>query len=113
MAKTKIPDPLARRHLLESTLAADKAAELATAYLEAGREVDAIEFLARAEDRDRLQALQEVAIERGDVFLLRASSAGLGEEPHRDRWLALEAAAKAAGRVRDAESAKRIAAVEG
>ena len=113
MATKKFPDPLSRRHLLEGEMDAAKAGALAKEYLEAGREIEAIEFFAKAADRDALSALQAVAVERGDVFLMKAASVGLGEEPSKDRWQELARAASEAGRDRDAESALRLAAVDG
>lgn len=113
MARTKLPDPLSRRHLLEGEVDPRKAAEWAALYLEEGREVEAIEFLARAQDREALVELQAKAVARGDVFLMKAASAGLGEEPTGDRWNELAQAARARGRHRDAESALRLAAVDG
>jgi hypothetical protein len=109
----KLPDPLTRRHLLDGEMDPSRVEALGAAYLEAGREIEAIEFLARAEDRESLKALQDVAVERGDVFLMRAASAGLNEEPSIDRWRALAETATAAGRHRDAETAHRLAAVDG
>ena len=41
MANVKLPDPLARRHLLEGNLDAAKARAFGEAYLDAGREVEA------------------------------------------------------------------------
>ena len=49
MAKVKLPDALARRHLLEGTLDAGKSRAYGEAYLEAGREIEAIDFLARGD----------------------------------------------------------------
>lgn len=113
MAKTKIPDPLARRHLLEGDTDKKQAAALAIAYLEAGREVEALDFLLRAEDTSAIGDLQETATERGDFFLMKAASAALKEDPTQTQWLELGAAAEAKGRLRDAESARRIAAAMG
>lgn len=113
MAKMQFPDPLSRRHLLEGDLDEAKAAALAKDYLDNGREIEAIEFFAKAGDRDALVKLQGVAIERGDVFLMKAASAGLDDEPSAERWRKLADAARAAGRNRDAESALRLAAVDG
>lgn len=112
MAKTKLPDPLSRRHLLERELDPAKARDLGEAYLAAGREVEAVEFLSRAGDRESLAAIQRAAVERGDVFLMRMASSGLGEDPSADRWQSLATAARAAGRIRDAEAAVRLAAVD-
>jgi hypothetical protein len=111
LAHIKLPDPLARRHLLEGGLDPQKARSYAEAYLAAGREVEAVDFLAMAESRDELESLQQRAIERGDVFLMRIVSAALGAEPSSATWTALATAAAAAGRERDAESAQRLATV--
>jgi len=113
MARTKLPDPLARRHLLEAKLEPAKARALADGYLALGREIEAIDFLAKADARDALAALETAAIERGDVFLMRRVAAVLGREPGAERWRALADNAARAGRPRDAESVLRLAAVEG
>ncbi len=112
MARTKLPDPLARRHLLEAALEPEKAKALADAYLALGREIEAIEFLAKAKAEEALVALEATAVERGDVFLLRRVAVALGREPGADRWRALAEAASRAGREHDAESAVRLAAVD-
>ncbi len=122
MADTKLPDPLSRRHFLEGNIEPAKALALAMAYLEDGREVEAVDFLAAAgpaadgqassaEAREALGALQATAIERGDTFLMRAASAALGEEPSAGKWRALAEAASRAGRSKDAETAERLATV--
>jgi hypothetical protein len=113
LAETKLPDPLSRRHLLDGEIDASKLEALGLALLEAGREIDAIECLAKAEAREPLEALQDAAVERGDVFLMKSASAGLKEEPPVERWRTLAEAATAAGRHKDAEAALRLAAVDG
>jgi hypothetical protein len=112
VAQTKLPDPLARRHLLEAELEPAKARELADAYLELSREIEAVDFLTRAKAVDGLEALQAAALERGDVFLMRRVSQALGRDPSRESWRALAEAATRAGRERDAETATRLAAVD-
>ena len=117
MASTKLPDPLSRRHLLEGGLETAKALELAKLYLEADREVEAIDFLGAAlesesaEARTQLESLQAVAVEQGDVFLMRSASRALDQEPSRDTWQSLADAAVRLGRERDAETALRLATV--
>ncbi len=113
MAKANLPDPLARRHLLEGNLDAAKARAVGELYLAAGREVEAIDFLARGEATDALAELRETAISRGDVFLMRGVTNALGEEPDAATWTRLAESAQNAGRERDAESARRLATVEG
>jgi len=112
LAKTKLPDPLSRRYLLERELDPTKARALADAYLEAGREVESIEFFVRAQAEEPLRALQTAAVERGDVFLMKMASAALDEEPTAEVWRALQQAASAAGREREAEMASRLATVD-
>ena len=119
MANTKLPDPLSRRHLLEGGLDPQKALALAESYLEAGREVEAVDFLIAAgtesntQARDAVVKLQTAALERGDVFLMRVASAAIADEPTAQTWRELAATASAAGRSRDAESAERFATVGG
>ncbi|MBW2426052.1 MAG: hypothetical protein JRG86_17535 [Deltaproteobacteria bacterium] len=112
MAPTKLPDPLSRRYLLEREVDPTKALAYAEAYLEAGRELEAIEFLARAGATERLEELQAAAVERGDVFLMKAVSGAIGREPSAEIWRELREAAARAGRERDAETAARLAKVE-
>jgi hypothetical protein len=118
LAKMKLPDPLSRRHLLDGGLESAKALSLAQAYLDVDREVEAIDFLAAAgpdsnsEARALLQKLQTVALEGGDVFLMRIASTALDEEPSAETWRVLAEAALGAGRPQDAESAERLATVD-
>ena len=90
---------------------------IAKAYLAGGREIEAIDFLIAAdpasndEAKRALSALQDTAIEQGDAFLMRAASAGLGEEPASDAWRSLAQAAASAGRPKDVETAERLATV--
>lgn len=112
MARTKLPDPLARRHLLEAALEPAKAQALADGYLALGREIEAIDFLVKAKADAKLAALEAEAVERGDVFLLRRVAAAIGREPGPERWRTLADNASHWGRLRDAESAVRLAAVD-
>lgn len=113
----KLPDPLARRHLLEGTLEAPKALALARAYLEQDREIDAIDFLAVANSGSSgdanlaLLKLRTEAMDRGDAFLMQEASRGLKQTPSREDWQRLADAAKCAGRTKDAETALRLATV--
>jgi len=117
LAKPKLPDALSRRHLLDGDLDANKALELAQAYLEEGREVEAIDFLAAADPassdaaRETLAGLRDKALEGGDVFLMRIVCGALDEEPSGEAWQALADAATRSGRLQDAETAHRLATV--
>ena len=110
MAKSKIPDPLERRHLVERELSPAQALRLAEAYLAEGRSLEAVDFLRKAGARDRLEAVRAEAIAAGDSFLLRVVATGLGETPDRASWSRLAEAADAAGKQRHAADARRQAA---
>ena len=109
MARSLLPDPLARRHLLEEALDPARALVVAEAYLIQERAAEAIAFLAKAGARERLAALREQAIEAGDLFLMRSASLALGEEPSLEQWSRLADAAEAAGKERYAHEARRLA----
>ncbi len=110
MAKSKIPDPLARRHLLERELPPAQALRLAEAYLAEGRALEAVDFLRKAGALDRLAALRAEAVAAGDSFLLRIVTTALGEPADRETWRRLAEAAAAAGKELQAADARRQAA---
>ncbi len=110
MAKIRIPDPLRRRHLVESELDPARALGLAEAYLAEGRALEAVAFLVKAEACERLSALLEEAVAAGDVFLCREVTAALGEDVDAARWRALAEAAASAGKDHYAQEARRQAA---
>ena len=109
VSRPKIPGPLERRHLIERELAPAQALKTAEAYLAEGRALEAVEFLAKAGEGERLQELRREALEAGDFFLMRAVADAMGKAPDRDEWLALAAAAEAAGKQRYAADARRQA----
>jgi len=112
LATAKLPDPLSRRHLLEGQLDAAKARGIGEAYLEARREVEAIDFLARGNATEALETLRAAALERGDVFLMRAVVGALGDDPGSATWTQVAEAAERGGRARDAETARRLATID-
>jgi hypothetical protein len=107
VAKSAIPDPLERRHLVERQLDPARALAIAEAYLAGERAQEAVAFFARAGATDRLEALFRLAVEQGDPFLLREVAAALGREPDLASWRALAEAAAAAGKDRYAAEARR------
>ncbi|MGH0031392.1 MAG: hypothetical protein ACQGVC_16465 [Myxococcota bacterium] len=107
MAKSRIPNPLERRHLVEKELPAEQALAIAEAYLAEERVDEAVEFLGKAEDTERLAALREQAVREGNAFLLRSVAQALGEPPERDEWRRLAEAADSLGKERYAEEARR------
>lgn len=109
MARGKLPDPLARRHLLEGEMSEERALATARAYLAEGRSVDAVDFLARAGAAEELAALRSEAVAAGDLFLLRTVARAAGDAPTHDEWVAVAAAAEAAGMERYARDARQQA----
>ena len=110
MAKRKLPDPLRRRHLVEQKIDPARALQIAEAYLEEDRAMEAVAFLMKAEARERLASLREQAVREGDAFLLREVCTALAEEVDAGTWRALAEAARAAGKDRYAAEASRQAA---
>ena len=108
MAKTKLPDPLGRRHLIERDIAPEQALKYAAAYLEEGRAVEAVDFFAKADAKEPLEALRREAVGSGDVFLLRLVASAIGVSPDLDEWRETARAADAAGKQRYAEEARRL-----
>ncbi len=109
MAKSAIPNPLARRLLVERELAPEPALKLAEAYLAEGRVWESIAFLQKAGAQDRMAELREAAVAGGDFFLVRELTRVLGDELPSARWRATSEAAAAAGLERYAASAHRMA----
>ncbi len=110
MARSSIPGPLERRHLIEQDLDAKRASQIAEAYLAEGRRNEAIEFLAKADDGEALQRIADEAVEEGDPFLLQAVARVLEEELDRATWSRCADAAQSRGKLRYAETARRNAA---
>ena len=109
MAKSKVPGPIERRHLIERDLSAAQALRYAEAYLEEGLDVYAISFLVKAGAMDQLAALRGRAIEAGDGFLLRAVASETDTPPKPGEWRALAEAATGAGKEHYAAEALRQA----
>ncbi|MDE0886012.1 MAG: hypothetical protein OSB70_10810 [Myxococcota bacterium] len=109
MAKTTIPDPIKRRHLIEQDLGEAQCLALADAYEAEGRTFESLQFLEKAGAKERLTELVERAVESGDAFLLKQLSDLLGEDPGTQRWSSLAEAAERQGLGRYAEMAHRHA----
>lgn len=109
MAKTKIPDALERRHLIERDLSARQALAIAEAYLEEGRLEEAVVFLGKAGSEDRLESLEREAVESGDVFLLSEIARVRGREPDAQTWQQLAESARRVGKELYADTAERQA----
>lgn len=113
MAKSTIPDPLKRRHLVEQELDQTQSQEIAEAYLAEGRSQEAIDFLAMAGSEEALEALADEAVASGDVFLLKQLGVALERDFEASMWLSLAEAAEAAGKLLYAETARRQARASG
>jgi hypothetical protein len=109
VARGRIPPPLERRHLLAKELPPERARGIAEAYLAEDRAVEAAEFLAMAGAAERLAELRERAIAEGDLFLFRTLAQLQEQEPQKEEWSRLAAAAAAAGRLRYETEARRQA----
>jgi len=109
VAKSRIPDALERRHMVERELAPAQALRIAEDYLAEGREIEAVDFLRKAGAAEKLAELRREAIARGDAFLLRSVAVASGSPPTRDEWQALSQAAASAGKQRYADEGRRQA----
>ncbi len=109
MAKSQIPNPMARRHLIEREMTAERSRAVADAYLAEGRASEALAFVAKAEDWALAGELADRAVAEGDAFLLTQLAAILPEPPDAARWLELADVAEGLGKARYAEMARRAA----
>jgi hypothetical protein len=109
LAKHKIPGPLERRHLIEKSQDVSKSLVIAEAYLEAGRAVEALEFLANADAQERLAELRATAMREGDAFLLRGVATAAAQPVTVEEWSSLATAAAEAGKDCYAAEARRQA----
>lgn len=109
MAKAAIPNPLERRHLIERDAAPEQSRKLAELYLAEGRDWEALAFLTKAGDRERLAALRETAAASGDTFLVREVTRALRDEVSADTWRRVAQAATEQGKERFAAQALRLA----
>jgi len=107
MARSRIPNPLDRRHLIEKKATESQSLQIAEAYLAEGRRIEALDFLAKANATERLSELRNAAVEAGDVFLLRAVARAMKQPPTLDEWRSIAATAAKAGRELDASAAQR------
>jgi len=112
VAKSKIPRPLDRRHLLQREMPAAKMLEIGEAYLAESRQVEAIDFFKKAGATEQLESMLEQATETGDSFLVRIVAAALRVTPTRERWLRVAAAADAQGKQLYAVAARRQAEID-
>lgn len=110
MAKSPLPDALARRHLLERELPPAQARRIAEAYLAEDRRLEAVDFLRAARAEASLEELRAQALRDGDAFLFRVVSGAAGRPPDRDEWLRLGETARALAKDRYAAEAERNAA---
>ncbi len=109
MARSVLPDALARREWIEQALDAGRASSVAQAYLAEERAAEAVVFLQKAGATERLHALREEAIRAGDAFLLKEIGKALGEEATAEHWRRLRDAAATAGKASYATEAQRQA----
>lgn len=109
MAKSKIPSPLERRHLIERDLPAAQSLAIAEAYVQEDRAAEAAVFFGKAGAGDRLKELADSAVESGDVFLMTEVARASGEDPDPATWESLAEAARQQGKELYAQAAVRQA----
>jgi len=109
MAKTAIPNPLKRRHLIEQEIDSQQCLSIADAYQADGRHFEALQFLVKAGADDRIEALADEAVGAGDAFLLKQVADAQRSDPGPERWAQLAAVADECGLERYAEMARRHA----
>jgi hypothetical protein len=109
MAKTAIPNPLKRRHLIEQEIDSQQCLAIADAYQADGRHFEALQFLVKAGADDRIAALADEAVGSGDAFLLKQVADAQRSDPGPERWAQLAAVADDCGLERYAEMARRHA----
>jgi tetratricopeptide (TPR) repeat protein len=85
--KKSLPDPLKRREILYGK---DTPREVlihyGDLYYEVGRLNDAVEFYGRANHREALLKLRDLALEEGDFFLFQQATEFLGENTPNEIW---------------------------
>ncbi len=94
-----------RRILHDERTSPDTLNRLADDFREAGRLGETLEMLAVTRDEKRLRALRELAISRGEVFVLTQTERFLGDEASAKDWKAVAEKALSEGRFRQAEAA--------
>jgi hypothetical protein len=97
---------------LQRQLPEAQALAIAEAYLEDGRQIEAVDFLKAAGATEKLEALLEEATVAGDAFLLRSVAATLSVTPDAARWKRLAEAAEAKGKSLYAELGHRKAEID-
>lgn len=106
----QLPDAIERRNILYGEKAtAEQRINLGDAYLAAGRQLDALEFYARAEHQPGIAKIREVAVAEGNTFLAaRLEQLGLpGLSP--EQWQSLADNAASRGLELYAEKARKRA----
>jgi hypothetical protein len=77
-------------------------------YEEAGSVFDALDFYAKANNREALERLLKLASDEGDVFLFKQVCRVLKYEPGAEEWLAVAKKAEELGKLAFAAQAYRL-----
>jgi len=106
MGKGKLPDPLKRREILYGRDTPREALiQYGDLYRNEGRLNDAVEFYGMAGYREGLMELKEVAVQRGDFFLLQQVAGFLDDEIPPEVWRDLGRRALQEGKLSFAQKA--------
>jgi len=101
-----LPSPDEKRKVLhDPSTSADTLNRLADDFRAADRLGETLEMLAVTRDEKRLRALRELAISRGEVFVLTQTERFLGDEASAKDWMAAGEKALSEERFRQAEAA--------
>ncbi len=114
MAPSGTLDCLAKRDFLASPKTSpEKLRAQAEAFLEAGQDYDALQFLVAAGETEKVAGMAQKAVKEGDLFLYLQTRRAQGQEPEPEELLKLSRAAEAKGLSRFAGQAEALASQNG
>jgi hypothetical protein len=108
MAKEYLLECLEKRDLLNDAGVSEAILlDWGQRFEQAGLLNDAVEFYDKADAKDDLRRILQIALDEGDLFLYSKLCRLLGYEASRDQWLALADKAEEAGKLSFAAEARR------
>lgn len=113
MARKEFLSCLEKRELLnQSATSVDSLARWGRQFEDQGSVFDAVDFYAKANDREALDRLMKRAAGEGDVFLFKQVCRALKYEPGREEWIEIAKKAEEAGKLSLAAQAYRMGGEE-
>lgn len=108
MAKDHLLECLEKRDLLNDADASEKTLrDWGQRFEQAGLLNDAVELYEKADARDDLKRILQIALDEGDVFLFSKLVRILEIEASREQWLAIAEKAQEAGKLSFVAQARR------